>query len=219
VTLLLFIKAMIAGFVVAVPIGAIGAMCLRRALVGRWGTSLLTGFGAAAADAVLAAAAMFGLTLLTRYIFEHRTPLLLVGGCFLIFIGVRMIRHREPHIDPDSAGSPNGTRSVRGALSAVSTGFVLTAINPATLLAFVGVFAGLGLFAHRLNNLLDHWSVILGVFCGSMLWWSTLTGAAIAVRRHLSLEFIVIINVVLGITVAGFGVAALLSVIGVIPRF
>ena len=34
-------------------------------------------------------------------------PLLLVGGCFLIFIGVRMIRHRHPHIDPDNAVTAN----------------------------------------------------------------------------------------------------------------
>ena len=52
------------------PIGAIGAMCLRRALQGRWVVGLLSGTGAAIADMALAMAAMFGLSLLTHYILE-----------------------------------------------------------------------------------------------------------------------------------------------------
>lgn len=103
-------------------------------------------------------------------------------------------------------------------MSAFSTGFALTVINPATILAFVGVFAGLGLFKDRPVDLLANWIVIVGTCVGSMLWWTTLTSTAYAVRRHLSLEFIVVINVVLGLVVASFGVASLLSLVGVIPR-
>ena len=85
-------------FIVAVPIGAIGAMCLRRALQGRWLLGLTTGFGAAVADALLATAAMLGLTLLTHYLLENQKPVLLVGGAFLLFIGARMILKRRPKI-------------------------------------------------------------------------------------------------------------------------
>ncbi|MGZ9082447.1 MAG: LysE family translocator, partial [Rhodoplanes sp.] len=92
---------MLAGFVVAVPIGAIGAMCLRRALQGRWVVGLLTGAGAAIADMVLATAAMFGLSLLTHSILENQQPVLLVGGFFLIFIGLRMIHKRHPKLDAE----------------------------------------------------------------------------------------------------------------------
>ena len=94
----LLFKAALAGFIVAVPIGAIGAMCLRRALQGRWIIAITTGFGAAAADALLATAAMLGLTLLTHYLLENQKPVLLVGGAFLIVIGVRMLLKRRPKI-------------------------------------------------------------------------------------------------------------------------
>ncbi|NJO56210.1 MAG: LysE family transporter [Rhodospirillales bacterium] len=217
-TVFLLIKSIIAGFIVAVPIGAIGAMCLRRALQGRWGVSLVTGGGAAFADSILAAAAMFGLTLLTRYIFDHQAPLLLVGGIFLIAVGIRMIHKRHPKIDAMDSESTPQSRSLRDWLSAFSTGFVLTIINPATFLAFVGVFAGMGFFKDRPDELLQNWIIIVGIFAGSMLWWTTLTTTAFAVRRHLSLEFIVIINVVLGLVVAAIGVGSLLSLVGVIPR-
>lgn len=215
VTFVLLLKSVLAGFIVAVPIGAIGAMCLRRALHGRWVAGLVTGLGAAVADAVLAMAAMFGLTLLTHYLLENRTPVLLVGGVFLIVVGVRMILKRRPelHAEEDDPAS-NGQRW-RAWAGATATGFALTIVNPATLLAFVGVFAGLGLFQDRPNGLLQAWTVVLGVFGGSMLWWSILTATAFTVRRHLSMEVIVGLNVVLGVIVIGFGVVSLLTVAGV----
>jgi putative LysE/RhtB family amino acid efflux pump len=214
-TLVLFLKAVLAGFVVAVPIGAIGAMCLRRALQGRWVTGLITGSGAALADAILATAAMFGLSLLSHYVLENQRPVLLVGGVFLIFIGLRMIRKRHPELQADVPNVNAELRRWRVLGGAFSTGFVLTIINPATLIAFIGVFAGLGLFAQRPNSLLQNWIVIVGVFTGSMLWWGTLTRAAYAMRRHMSMEFIAVANVLLGLLVAGFGIASLLSVFGV----
>ena len=44
-----------------------------------------------------------------------------------------------------------------------------------------------------------------------MLWWVTLTATAFLVRIHLSFEWIVVLNVLLGLMVIGFGVVSLLS--------
>lgn len=214
-TAALFLKSMLAGFIVAVPIGAIGAMCLRRALQGRWLTGLMTGLGAAMADALLATAAMFGLSLLTHYILDNRRPVLFIGGLFLIFIGVRMIMKRHPHLHTEEPTANNQLRRWRVRVAALGTAFALTIINPATILAFVGVFAGLGLFPEQPHRLLRAWIVVAGAFVGSMLWWATLTGTAFAVRRHLSLNLVVWLNIVLGALVVGLGAASLLSVFGI----
>ncbi|MBK8210127.1 MAG: LysE family transporter [Rhodospirillales bacterium] len=211
----LFLKALLAGFIVAVPIGAIGAMCLRRALQGRWLIGLTTGFGAAVADALLAAAAMLGLTLLTHYLLDNQRPVLLVGGVFLIFISIRMIIKRRPKIRDEPISVERELRRWKAWSGALTTGFALTIVNPATLIAFVGVLAGLGLFQNQPSSLLRNWIVIVGVLCGSMLWWLTLTGTAFLVRRHLSLEWIVVLNVSLGLMVMGLGVASLLSAFGI----
>lgn len=215
INIVLFSKSLLAGFIVAVPIGAIGAMCLRRALQGRWVLGLTTGLGAAIADAILAAAAMLGLTLLTHYLLENPRPILLVGGVFLLFIGARMLIKRRPKIKAEVRSVEHELRRWKVWTGALTTGFALTIINPATLLAFVGVFAGLGLFQERPTTLLQDWIVIVGVLVGSMLWWMTLTGTAFLVRRHLSLEWIVALNVLLGLMVIGFGIASLLSAFGI----
>jgi threonine/homoserine/homoserine lactone efflux protein len=190
-------------------------MCLRRALQGRWLIGLTTGFGAAVADALLATAAMLGLTLLTHYLLDNQRPVLLVGGVFLIFISIRMIMKRRPKIKDEPVSMERELRRWKAWSGALTTGFALTIINPATLIAFVGVFAGLGLFQDQPSSLLRNWIVIVGVLCGSMLWWLTLTGTAFLVRRHLSLEWIVVLNVLLGVMVMGFGVASLLSAFGI----
>ncbi|MBL8666154.1 MAG: LysE family transporter [Rhodospirillales bacterium] len=213
--LFLLLKSALAGFIVALPIGAIGAMCLRRALQGRWIIAITTGFGAAMADTLLATAAMLGLTLLTHYLLENQKPVLLVGGAFLIVIGVRMLLKRRPKIKAEVPSVDQELRRWRAWLGALATGFALTIINPATLLAFVGVFAGLGLFPETPNSLLQNWIIIAGVFGGSMLWWTVLTAMAFVVRVHLSMGWIVVLNVLLGLMVIGFGVVSLLSSFGI----
>lgn len=208
---LLFLKAILAGFAIAVPIGAIGAMCLRRGLQGRWIISLVTGFGAAIADMVLAAAAMFGLSLVTRYLNENEMWLKLIGGLVLLYIGGRMIYRRKISVSEAPRPQLLELRHWRIWLRAFSTGFGLTIINPATFLAFIGLFAGLGLLPNQPNGLLAHWVVITGVFTGSMLWWCVLTATAFAARHKLPLSILTGINVVLGALVAGLGAYGVIS--------
>lgn len=208
---MLFLKAMAAGFVIAVPVGAIGAMCMRRGLQGRWMVSLLTGLGAATADTCLAAAAMFGLSLVTEYINAHEHWLRIVGGLFLIYIGVRMVRARQLKVTEAPRPQLVQMRHWRIWLSAFVTGFGLTIINPATFLAFIAVFAGLGLLPGEANGLLQPWSVVAGVFAGSMLWWCVLTGMSFAARHKLPLGILSVFNTCLGLFVAGLGVFGLLS--------
>ena len=125
-----------------------------------------------------------------------------------------MIHKRHPKLDAEVPTANDQLRRWRVWSAALTTGFALTLVNPATLIAFIGVFAGLGLVPDAPYRLLQSWLIIAGVFAGSMLWWMTLTGTAFAVRRHLSLSFVVVLNVVLGMLVLGFGVASLLSLLG-----
>lgn len=193
------------------PVGAIGAMCLRRALQGLWLDGLCTGVGAALADTVLAATAMLGLTLLSHYLLDNGEPLRLVGGIVLIYLGVRMIRTRAMHLQENIEVSDAPTRGWRWWIGDFATGFGLTIINPATLLAFAGVLAGFGLFAGHARALLANWTVLIGIFAGSMLWWVVLIVAASAMRRHAPNYVVSAINGGLGVMVLGFGVVSIAS--------
>jgi threonine/homoserine/homoserine lactone efflux protein len=209
--LFLFLKAVFAGFIVAVPIGAVGALCLRRAFQGRWLLAMVAGLGAAAADSMLAAAAVFGLSLATQLLVDNPAPVRLVGGLFLVGLGAQMIRKREISLSDAPKPMSQELRRWWKMIRALSGGFILTIVNPATFLAFVGVFAGFGLFGARPDNDLANAMIVAGVLVGSMLWWITLTVVASAVRRHAPLRIVTVVNTVLGLIVFFIGVAALFS--------
>jgi threonine/homoserine/homoserine lactone efflux protein len=209
--LVLFLKAVFAGFIVAVPIGAVGALCLRRAFQGRWFLAIVAGLGAAAADSILAAAAVFGLSLVTHLLVDNPGPVRLVGGLFLVGLGVQMIRKREISLSDAPKPMSEELRRWWKMVRALSTGFILTIVNPATFLAFVAVFAGFGLFGAQPLGGLANALIVAGVLVGSMSWWITLTVIASAVRRHAPLRIVAIVNTVLGLIVLVIGVAALLS--------
>ncbi|WP_441344722.1 LysE family transporter, partial [Pseudomonas sp. FW305-BF6] len=50
----------------------------------------------------------------------------------------------------------------------------LTLTNPMTILSFIAIFAGLGI-ANSSSNLLSSVILVIGVFCGSTLWWIILS--------------------------------------------
>ena len=147
------------GFSIAAPVGPIGVLCIRRTLADGRVTGLAVGLGAAAADAVYGAVAGFGLTAVSGLLVEPAGLAGLVGGLFLCYLGIRTLpgRARRPR---------RGGR--RGPAGAFTSTFGLTLANPATILSFVAVFAGLGIAARGARRGRGSGA---GVFLGSALWW------------------------------------------------
>src|SRR3546814_19378222 len=65
--------------------------------------------------------------------------------------------------------------------------FLLTATNPITIVAFLGIFAFFGIGAFGLSNAMAAW-LVAGVFAGSSIWWLSLAGLAGAYRQRLGNE-------------------------------
>lgn len=87
---------------------------------------------------------------------------------------------------------------------------VLTLANPATILSFMAVFAGLGL-GTKAGDYGAAGVVVAGVFMGSAAWWLLLSGGVAPVRHTLKPGTMKWINYGSGVFLSGFGVYALLS--------
>jgi threonine/homoserine/homoserine lactone efflux protein len=85
----------------------------------------------------------------------------------------------------------------------VST-YMLTLANPMIIIAFTGVFAGLGL-GWQTGRTGDALQLIVGVFLGSSLWWLLLALLAGTFGRHLNDGALRWINRIAGGVIAGFG--------------
>jgi len=87
--------------------------------------------------------------------------------------------------------------------------FFLTMTNPATILSFIAIFAGIGFVGTS-----DTTSAILlvsGVFLGSTLWWIILAFLSTELQKRFGTRFTYMVNITSALILGLFGAAALVS--------
>ena len=198
-------QGFVLGFAIAAPVGPIGLLCIQRTLSQGQLIGLVSGLGAATADALYGAIAAFGLTLITAFLVEQQVWLGLLGGAFLCYLGVRTLM---------ATPATNAARAeAKGVLGAYTSTFALTVTNPMTILMFAAIFAGAGL-ANTSGDGASAALMVVGVFCGSATWWFLLSGGVGLLRTHVSATVLLWVNRVAGAVIIGFGVLAILRVVG-----
>jgi len=197
----LFVKGLIVGFCLAAPVGPIAAICVQRTIAKRWLSGLVSGMGAAAADAVYGAVAAFGATIISEFLISEHDWLQRVGGVILLLLGVRLL-FMQP-VERKKNGAPN-----RGLTGDFLSTFVLTLTNPMTFVAFAAIFATMGIGAVRGQPMLTV-ELVGGVFAGSAAWWVILCACAFALRRHFDFRRLVMVNRATGVFVIVVGLVYL----------
>lgn len=195
-----FIRGVAVGFAVAAPVGPIGMLVIRRSLAEGWLPGLVTGLGAALADALYGCVGAFGLTFISGFLLGHAAWTRVLGGVFLCHLGIGT--WRKP--GDGTTASVSGTGYARAFFTTV----LLTLANPLTILSFMALFAGLGLTGAG-GGYRAAVPIVTGVFAGSALWWLLLAGGISVARRRLGPGTIRWMNKGSGACLLLFGVAAL----------
>lgn len=195
------IKGVIIGFSIAAPVGPIGVLCIRRSLADGRQMGLVTGLGAATADALYGCVAGFGLTAISSFLVGQKVWLGFLGGLFLCYLGVRTFITKPAEKPAEVAGG--------GLLSAYLSTFFLTVTNPMTILSFVAVFAGFGLGAS--TDYLSATTLVTGVFIGSGIWWLMLSSGVAMFRSRVNSNWMSAVNRVSGGIMLAFGLYSLAS--------
>ena len=197
-----FIKGLIIGFSLAVPVGPIGLLLIRRTLARGRMSGLVSGFGAATADGIYGAIAGFGLTLLSNFLVKHSVILRLMGGVFLCYLGGKIFFSK-----PREKAAKGSEKGLFG--DYFSTLF-LTLTNPLTILSFAAIFAASGVVVVP-GEYYGTAMLVLGVFSGSSLWWLILSGLVSFFHGKLDTGGILIVNKISGALIASFGVMIFVS--------
>lgn len=195
-----FWKGFALGFAIAVPVGPIGILCIRKTLQFGKGSGLCSGLGAAAADALYGSLAVFGLTFLTDQLIAWKHFLKLIGGLFLLILSYRSFR-AQPRAPEERLHHFSYVKDV------VST-FFLTLTNPLTMICYLAVFAALGL-AEEIDNSMSAILLISGVFIGASTWWLILSEGVGLLRRKLSRNTMIWMNRIAGIIIGAIGIWSL----------
>lgn len=198
------VKGMALGFSIAAPVGPIGVLCLRRTVQFGRTSGIVSGIGAAAADAVYGAIAACGLTAISELLIGFESWLRLLGGVFLMYLGLRIFK------TPPSTEASLATKS--NLISDFFSTFLLTITNPLTILSFVAVFAGLGM--GEITTTRSSASLLIsGVFVGSVLWWVILCAGVSLFRRKINQKALRYVNRIAALTIVAFGLFALATIL------
>ena len=198
------LQGIVIGFSVAAPVGPIGLLCIQRTLANGRASGLISGLGAATADAAYGSVAGFGLAFISEFLTSQQLWIRLLGGAFLLFLGARIFLS----IPKSPVNEPRKRKMTDDYLSTLA----LTLSNPVTIVSFAAIFAGLGITG-RGGDYATATALVSGVFTGSVLWWVLLSTGVGAIKGSLDSNRMRWINRFSGVVISSFGAIASASLL------
>jgi len=206
--LFLALKGFIIGLLIAMPVGPIAMLVVRRTLSRGVVIGMATGLGGATADAVYGAVAGFGFAAVSSFLIGEATALRLAGGGVLLLIGVLGLRAHAS----DAARARDRPGRLGFAAAYLST-LLLTLANPMTIVSFLAAVATLGVGDSAGSY--DLAGIFVGaVFVGSAAWQLALAIVAALVRRRFTPRALHWADRTSAFMLIGFGLAAWISILG-----
>jgi putative LysE/RhtB family amino acid efflux pump len=185
------------GFLVGAQVGPIWLLCLRSALRFGFRVGIAIGAGAAAIDALYAAAGAAGAGALLE-VDAIRLGLGLVGAGVLAVLGLRTLWAAfRVRLGGES------DEEVASAGRAFLTSLGATASNPLTILSWAAIFS-----AASTASLVESWSgavaLVAGIGVGSLAWFLVLASGASVAGRRLGPRAVAVVEGVSGAGIFGF---------------
>jgi putative LysE/RhtB family amino acid efflux pump len=177
------LKGLLLGLAIAVPVGPIGVLCIRRSLTHGFAAGLAGGLGTALADALYAALAAFGFAVLLADWIEANTWVRQFGAMMLLYLA-----WQAWNTPADVEAAQVDTRTLAATFAAT---FLLTMTNPMTIVTFLTIFTGFGIERAGESEIV---ALVLGVFLGSLGWWIILAGAVSRLRARIDADATRLIN-------------------------
>lgn len=196
------IKGMVIGLVFGVPAGAIGALTIQRALTHGFMAGLVTGLGSSVADMLYACIGVFGLTVVSDIIATYQSVISLVGGIFIIILGI--VIFRKIAVNRHNAERKRHLQMFWG------SSFIIAITNPATIISFFIAFATFGI-AEK-TTFIQGVQLIIGILVGTFCWWCGVAGIVSVFRRRITNTIYQKMNWILGSLMVVFGMVSVIRV-------
>lgn len=202
-TILLVIKSVLIGFVVAMPVGPIGVLCIDHSIRGGMRQGVTAGFGAALADGIFGFIGGLGSAALISGVSDP-WEFKFIGATLILLLGLKNLfssRAVDKHVEMKSE-----------LLKTFVTTFFLTLTNPLTILSFAAIFAGLGIVLDEIPKIT---AVYLGagIFVGSLLWWLSLAFFSSMISKRMNLKNVSRITRISGVLLIAFASIIFLQII------
>ena len=199
-----FVKGIIVGLSVSIPMGPIGVLCVQRTINKGRLSGFISGLGAAVADTIFAIIAGLGITFIINFLQKQQLFIQIFGSCFILYIGIKIF-YTNP-VKQFKKRSKKKNNLIEDFFSIL----LLTLSNPVFLFLFMAVFAGLNLVQEE-PEYFSILSVISGVLIGASLWWFALSSFVNRFRRKFRLRRLWWINKISGGLIFLLGLVAVIK--------
>jgi len=197
-------KGLCVGFTMSAIIGPIAVMCIRRTLAHGQLIGLAIALGASLGNATYGLIAGFGLTFISNFLLAHQDIFRLLGGIFLIYLGIKTAR--EKHAEHMTVDQPtNYLNTILGA-------YFLTLSNPVSIVSFTAMFTALDIIIDD-TNYVTTLLLVLGIFLGAMIWKIILTSLVRLLHAKINQSTIIKINKCSGAIIMFFGCISIVSIL------
>lgn len=177
------IEGILAGYGIAIPVGAIAVLIVATAMRCGLGTGLMAGAGAASADFIYALLATVAGAAIGRALAPFALPLRVLGGLLLVFLALRGLRGGWIERTSETA-SATPCRAGQTYLQFLG----LTIINPLTVIYFSALILGRDPAAPQ-YAIGGHLMFVAGAALASLSWQSLLAVLGAAAHTRLSARF------------------------------
>lgn len=195
------LKGFLVGVCASAPVGPIAILVVQKSLSKGHKAGFISGLGASVVDTLYAFIAIFALAFAQKFIDDHKTLILLIGGVVLAIVGLNMAfsdPFRKMKTDGESSASPKDFGQ------AVAMGLS----NPMAIFVMFTFFAFFGLA----NDAPHNWSVtpiILSVSAGSVSYWFSISWLLSRFRKNFRMRTILWISRITGALIVIIGIALL----------
>ncbi len=202
----LFIKGLLIGFMVSLPLGPIGILIIQKTVNKNRTAGFVSGLGVAFSDTCYAIIAGFSLTFIIDIIKQHEL-LFQIGGAIILFILGLNIFFKNP-VREIRKFKRKGTNYFQDFMFT----FLITFSNPMVILLFLAVLTGSGVVL-SVSEPYQAFFIILGIFTGALLWWTILTTIISFFRHKFNLRLLWWFNKIAGVIVMAFVIVAIVYAI------
>lgn len=198
-----FLKGLLIALIVAVPLGPMAILAIKRSFNYGFLSGWATALGIAIGDTIFAIIAGFSLTFLMDKIRIYEKPIEIIGALLLFGFGVftycSKVTRAKDH------------EHKAGFFGSLTTSVILTLSNILTLLGFIALFSWVGMSTQE--NYLDTSITIAGVFIGILSWFTLINILIHLFKSKLDLKILNITNKVFGIGICGASIMMLIKLL------
>ena len=201
----LFYQGVKIGLTVALPIGPIALLCIRKSLHTTFVTGLALALGTATANVLYAVVGALSLSTVNHFLHTYRFIIELLGVAVILYLGITALRHGVPTKEAQECTAGTLFQSYFSMA-------LITLTSPMTVMLFAGVFAGMGI-DNTMSNYSNLSALSAGVFIATACWFTTLSGLVTLFKNWFTRHHIAWINKGAGVAILLFGLQRLYSIL------